>query len=315
MTYSHAPGAAAEERDGDRRRLGVALGIAVATLGVEVVGGLLTGSLALLADAAHVLSDGGALALALVAIWLASRPHTLQETFGYHRAEVIAATLNSLGLIAIAGLITWHAVQRLGDAPEVHGTGLIAVAAAGLGANVAQAWVLGHSHAINVRAARLHVLSDLGGSVAALTAGVGIALTGWQPLDPLLSLVIVALVVFGALRMLRETLGILMEHTPRDLDIAAIEGALREDPDVLTVHELHAWTITSGFVALAAHIQVRPGRDGAEVAERASSMLHQRFGLHHVTIQPEHPVVHDLAMPEEADARRASRNGQGPRGR
>src|SRR5690606_7640316 len=237
---------------------------------------------------------------------------TLQETFGYHRAEVIAATLNSLGLIAIAGLITWHAVQRIGDTPEVHGGGLLIVAAVGLVANVAQAWVLGHSHAINVRAARLHVLSDLGGSVAAVTAGLGIALTGWHLLDPLLSLVIVALVVFGALRMLRETLGILMENTPSDLDIEAIEGALRDEPGVLAVHELHAWTITSGFVALAAHIQVRPDRDGAEVAERASSMLHQRFGLHHVTLQPEHPVVHDLAMPEEAEALRSLRSGQRP---
>jgi cobalt-zinc-cadmium efflux system protein len=291
--HGHAPGAA-DAQTSDRGRLLVALGLAVVTVVVEVWGGVLTGSLALLADAGHVFADVGALLLALFALWLAGRPHTAQETYGYHRAEVLAATLNALLLLAISALIGWEAVRRLQARPEVHGLGLLAVASAGLAANLAQALVLRHAHSINTRAARLHVLSDAAGSLVAIAAGAGVALTGWTPLDPALSLVIGALVIVGAVRMLRETLDILMEHTPAGLDTAAFAAALLADPDVLAVHEVHLWTITSGFDAFTAHVQVRPGADPVAVARRCGEVLHARFGIEHATIQPEFPPLIEI---------------------
>jgi cobalt-zinc-cadmium efflux system protein len=290
----HAHGPAGGEAHSDRRRLATALAVAGATLLLEVWGSIVTGSLALLADAAHVLSDAAALALAFVAVWLAARPHTLAETFGYHRAEVLAALANAVTLLAISGYIVWEAADRLRDPAEVQGLGLLGIAGVGLAANVLQATILGHSHSINVRAARLHVLSDLGGSVVAILAGLGIALTGWQPLDPLLSLVIVGLIVFGALRLLRETLSILMEHTPPGIEVEELARAILEQPEVMSVHDPHLWTITTGFVAFTAHIVVRPDADAVHVSARAARSLRERFGVEHATIQPEHPRLHEL---------------------
>jgi cobalt-zinc-cadmium efflux system protein len=292
MAHAHAPAGSAAH--GDRRRLLLALAVAAATLTLEVTGALLTGSLALLADAAHVLSDAGALALALFAVWLAARPHTLEETFGFHRAEVIAAAANALALFAISGFIVWKAVDRLRAPEEVHGLGLLAIAAVGLGANLVQMRILGHSHSINLRAVRLHVLSDLGGSVVAIAAGLGIHLTGWHPLDPLLSLVIVALILFGAARLLRETLAILMEHTPRGIAVEDLTAAILEQPEVIGVHDTHLWTITTGFVAFTAHVLVRPDADAVLVAARSADLLRERFGVAHATIQPERPPLHEL---------------------
>lgn len=291
----------------DRRRLATALGIAAATVALELWGGWLTGSLALLADAGHVLSDVGALALAIFAIWLAGRPHSASRTYGFHRAEVLAAALNALALLAVAAVVAWEAVRRLESPPEVRGIGLIAVASVGLGANLLQAWILRDARSINIRAARLHVLADAAGSVVAVSAGVGIQLTGWLVLDPALSLVIVVLVVGGAVRLLREVLGILMEHPPANLDVDTLRAALLERRDVFAVHEVHLWMITSGFVAFTAHIEVRPTADAVAIAAGCATMLRERFGIEHATIQPEYAPLHEIGGPRESDRAAAPR--------
>ncbi|MDA0365744.1 MAG: cation diffusion facilitator family transporter [Chloroflexi bacterium] len=306
VTHIHglAPGTRART---DRRRLAVALAIATATVVLEAWGSWFTGSLALLADAGHVLSDVGALALALFAGWLAARPHSANRTYGFHRAEVLAAALNALTLLAIAAWIAWAAVRRIDSPTAVHGPGLIAIAGVGLGANLLQAWMLRGAHSINTRAARLHVLADVAGSVVAVSAGVGIQLTGWLALDPALSLVIVVLVIAGAARLLREALGILMEHPPADLDVDTLRTALLERRDVFAVHEVHLWTITSGFVAFTAHIEVHPTADAVAIAAECVAMLRDRFGIEHATIQPEYAPLHEIGGPRRADRLRTPR--------
>ena len=283
---------------GDRRRLAIALVLAAGAAALELAGSVYTGSLALLADAGHMLGDAGALILALGAAWFASRPHSLRWTFGYHRAEVLAAALNGLTLLGVAAFIAWRAVERMREPTEVHALGLTVVAVIGLGANVAQALILRGSHSVNVHAARLHVFSDLGGSVVAVAAGVTVALTGSTRVDPLLSLAIVVLVVVGALRLLRETLAILMARVPHDIDLAEVGAALRELPGVVAVHDMHCWTITSGFVAFVCHLQLAPGADVFEAIERSRVLLGERFGIDHVTVQPEPVQVHRF---DEAD--------------
>jgi cobalt-zinc-cadmium efflux system protein len=285
--------------EADRRRLTVAIVIVLATAVVELAGSIVTGSLALLADVGHVLADVVALALALVGVWFAGRPHTLQWTFGFHRVEVLAAALNGLTLLAISALITVEAVRRLRHPSEVEAGGLIVVASAGLVANGVVARILGHSHSMNMRAARLHVLSDLGGSVVAVMAGVVIALTGSSRVDPLLSLAIVALIVVAALRLLRDAVTVLLDRVPRGLDLAEVERSLRGLPGVLAVHDMHCWMITTDFIAFAAHLQVAPGHDPQQTIEAASTLLGDRYGIAHTTLQPEvTPVYQPVELRE-----------------
>jgi cobalt-zinc-cadmium efflux system protein len=276
-----------DHHEADRRRLTLALVIVLTTAVVELAGSIFTGSLALLADVGHVLVDVVALALALVGVWFAGRPHTLQWTFGFHRVEVLAAALNGLTLLAISVLITVEAAIRLRHPSEVEAGGLILVALAGLVANAVVARILGHSHSMNMRAARLHVLSDLGGSVVAVTAGIVIALTGSSRFDPLLSLVIVALIVVAALRLLRDAVTVLLDRVPRGLDLGEVERSLRELPGVLAVHDMHCWMITTDFIAFAAHLQVAPAHDPQQTIEAASTLLGERYGIAHTTLQPE----------------------------
>jgi len=294
-----------EAAHADRRRLGFALALAFATLTLEVLGAALTGSLALLADAGHVLADAFALTLALFAASVAARPHTLRWTFGYHRAEVLAAAVNALALLGVGAFIVWQAVERLREPSEVHAGGLLAVALVGLAANAVQLRILGHSHSVNVRAARLHVLSDLAGSFAAVSAGVLVALTGQPRIDAVLSLVIVALVAFGALRLLREAGMTLMARVPNDIDLTEVDATLRAIPGVLAVHDLHCWAITSDLVALTCHLQLRPTADPSEVTHTATDMLRERFGIGHITIQAEPiPLLDPSQPPPEATAPR-----------
>ena len=291
MASAHAN----EGRAPDGRRLRFALAIAVLTAAFELVGGLLTGSLALLADSGHVLADVGALTMALVAVWLASRPHTLRWTFGFHRAEVLAAALNSLTLFALSAVIVWHAISRLRSPSDVDAGGLIVFAAAGLAANAVQLAVLRGSQSVNVRAARLHVLSDFGGSIAAVLAGVVVALTGEPRADAALSLVIVALIVIGATRLLIETASILMASVPPGIDLEEVNATLLSVPGVLAVHDMHCWSVTTGFVAFVCHLEVAPGSDATSVVGACVRTLRERFCIEHVTIQPEAPSLHHLA--------------------
>jgi cobalt-zinc-cadmium efflux system protein len=278
----------------DRTRLAIALVVSLATAAIEIAGGLITGSVALLADAVHVVTDASALSLALLATTMARRPHTPRLTFGWHRAEVLVALANALLLFAAAGLVAWHAVERLMDPADVHAGGMLGFAVVGLAMNGVALWLLHGPASINVRAARLHVLGDLGGSVVAVTAGVVIALTGWMAADPLLSLVIVALVVAGGVRLAWDTAGILMQRVPPGVDLAAIDAALRAVPGLLAVHDLHVWSVTTGFEVLQAHVEVAPDADPIATVEACVDLLHDRFGLIHVAIQPERPRTRRL---------------------
>ncbi|MEX1023095.1 MAG: cation diffusion facilitator family transporter [Dehalococcoidia bacterium] len=292
---AHGSGAASHghSHTSDRRRLLLALGLAVGTAALEVVGGIVSGSLALLADAGHVVTDATALALALGAVWLARRPHTLRLTYGYHRIEVLAASANGLLLFAVAALVAWHAIERLAEPSEVEAGTLLGVATLGLLANAAALVILHGSESVNVRAARLHVVSDLGGSVAAVTAGVIAATTGWDRADPLLSLLIVALVCIGAWRLLSETGAILMQRTPASLDLREVEGALRGVPGILAVHDVHVWTVTSGFLVFTAHVEVT-SHDVLGTIEDATALLRDRFHIDHAALHPEPARLLDL---------------------
>jgi len=279
-----------------RRPLVVALAITAAFMAVEVVGGLWTDSLALLADAGHMATDAAALALALFAVWLARRPATPKRSFGYYRAEVLAALLNAGALVAISLLILWAAARRLGDPPAVESGPMLAVAVAGLAANAAAAWVLmrggGHETNLNTRGAFLHVVGDMLGSVGAIVAALVMLGTGWYAADPLLSAGIGLLVLWGAWRLLRESVDVLLEATPKGMDAGEVREAMTAVGGVAGVHDLHVWTVTSGLVALSSHVEVAGTRDWHEVLVDLSTLLRERFGITHVTLQPEERHAH-----------------------
>jgi cobalt-zinc-cadmium efflux system protein len=276
----------------NRRALGTALLLIAGFMVVEVVAGLLSGSLALLADAAHMLSDAGGLALAYFAAWLASRPATPQRSFGSGRAEILAALANGVALVALSIWIFVAAVARLGDPPEVPGGWILLVGLAGLAINALAALVLvraaTQSGSVNVRAALRHVLADLLGSVGVIAAGLVVLATGWEYADPIAALAIGVLVLASSWRILRESVAILLEEAPAGIDAEEVGRTLAGAEGVVEVHDLHIWTITSGFPALAAHVLVAPGGDCHGVRRDLERLLHERFGLDHTTLQVEH---------------------------
>ena len=283
----HAPGPRARR---NRRALGVALALIGSFTVVELVAGILAGSLALLADAAHMLSDTGSLGLAFLAAWLASRPATPRRSFGSGRAEILAALVNGVALVAVSIWIFVAAVGRLDDPPAVPGGWVLAVGLAGLAVNAAAALVLARAGAssLNIRAALSHVLADLLGSVGVIVAGAVVLATGWHYADPLAALAIGVLVLASSWRILRESVGILLEETPAGIDAEEVGRALASAEGVVEVHDLHIWTITSGFPALAAHVLVVPGGDCHGVRRDLERLLHERFDLDHTTLQVEH---------------------------
>ena len=274
----------------NRRAIGTAIVLIGGFTVVEVVAGWLAGSLALLADAAHMLSDTGGLGLAFFAAWLASRPATPQRSFGSGRAEILAALANGVTLVAISIWIFIAAIGRLGDPPEVPGGWILVVGLAGLAVNALAALVLARAGtgSLNVQAALRHVLADLLGSVGVIVAGAIVLLTGWEYADPLTGMAIGVLVLASSWRILRESVGILLEETPAGIDAEEVGKALASAEGVVEVHDLHIWTITSGFPALAAHVLVAPGGDCHGVRRELERMLHERFELDHTTLQVEH---------------------------
>lgn len=275
------------------RPLAFALAITTAFLVAEVVGGIVTGSLALLADAGHMATDAAALALALFAVWLARRPPTPERSYGFRRAEVLAALVNAASLIAASIFILWEAFRRFGAPPEVDSLPMLAVAVAGLVANLASAWVLsrggGHQHDLNTRGAFLHVVGDLLGSVGAIAAALVMLATGWYLADPLLSVGIGLLILRGAWRLLRESVEVLLEIAPAHIDPRRVAAALTAVPGVRGIHDLHIWTVTSGFVALSGHLEISGERAWDEVLEASAALLRDEFGIAHATLQPEGP--------------------------
>jgi cobalt-zinc-cadmium efflux system protein len=286
-------------RDTSRRRLWWALVINFVFLVVEFVGGLLTGSLALLADAGHMLTDVLALGLAIFVAHLAELPATPGRTFGFLRAEVIGAFLNGATLLLIVALVFWEAILRLVHPTAVAGAGMVSIAAAGLAANLASAAVLHGSRRenINVEGAFLHMLADALGSVGAVVAGAVILLTHWVPVDPLVSILIGGLILWSGIGLLRRTLVILIQGTPAHLDFLEIQAALEANAHVAAVHDLHIWQVTSGFPVLTATIWLKPDCNHPlcwnQCLRELQNVLHERFEIEHATLQLE-PTIYSV---------------------
>jgi cobalt-zinc-cadmium efflux system protein len=262
---------------------------------LEAAGGWWTGSLALLADAGHMLADVTALALALLAVWFSSRPATPSKTFGYYRLEILAAWINGVALVVIALLICYEASQRWSHPPPVRSGQMLLVATGGLFINLACAWLLhgDHKHDLNVRGAWLHVIGDACGSVGAIVAGVLMSLKGWYAADPLLSVVIGLLIVWSSWNLIRESTNVLLEGTPAHINLAAVEDAILQTLGVEDVHDLHVWTITSGREALSAHVIHAHSISPPELLKELRAKLSEKFGVDHLTIQMETPDFED----------------------
>ena len=270
------------------RPLGLALWFTLGFAVVEAVAGWWSGSLALLADAGHMVSDSLGLLTAFAAAHLARRPADSQYTYGFGRVEVVAAALNALVMLGLVIAIAWGAFQRFANPVEIKGLAVVVVAVLGLGVNVAVFLTLrGGTQTINIRGAMLHVLGDLMGSVAALTAGLVVWLTGWTPIDPLLSLIVCGLLLNSATRLFRDALDVMLERVPRGLDVTAVGKSMAAVVGVKGIHDLHIWTASSDTVALSAHVVVDRLADWDHVLPALKQHLHDAYRIEHVTLQPE----------------------------
>ena len=277
-------------RSADRRALAIALTLIAAFMAFEVTMGIVAGSLALLADAGHMLTDALALAAALVALRLATHRPGGQWTFGLGRTEILAAQANGLTLLLVGIWVVYGAVRRLVSPPDVRGGIVLVVALVGIVVNLIATFVLARAdrRSLNVRGAFLHVATDLAAFVGTAVAGGLVLATGWDRFDPIAGLLVAALMVRSAWSLLRESGRIFMEASPEGIDPAAVARSLTEDADVVEVHDLHVWTVTSGFPALAAHVLVSPDSDCHAARRRLQHVLEERFHLHHVTLQVDH---------------------------
>ncbi len=273
----------------NRGRLGWTLVLTVAYMIAEVVGGYLADSLALLADAGHMLSDAAALGLSLFAVWIAGRPPTPQHSYGYYRAEILAALVNGATLIAIAIVVFIEAFRRLGAPQHVEGPLMLTVACGGLVINLAGMAILnaGKTQSLNMHGAWLHLMTDALGSVAAIAAGALVWAFGWYWTDPVASVLIGILVIYSSWSLLKQAIAILMESTPRHLDVDAVRDAIQSAPGVCEVHDLHIWTITSGMESLSAHVVLGSAHEAPASLDSLRGILHERFGIDHITIQIE----------------------------
>ncbi len=282
-------GARANLRDLDRNRrdLAITLTITATYCIVEFAGGLFTNSLALLSDAGHMFADVAALSISLFAMRLARLPPTASKTFGYHRVEILAAFVNGLALWLIVGLIFHAAYLRLHLPPTVKSGQMIAVAGVGLAVNIASLWILRGSQAqsLNVRAAFVHVLGDALGSIGAIVAGIVMLMWGWYVADPLVSVGIGLLILYSSWGIVRESVDILMQGTPREMRLEDIEGCLLSVRGVRQVHDLHVWTLTSGMHLLSVHLVVGRNDEPRSIIDAAQARLRERFGIGHTTVQ------------------------------
>jgi cobalt-zinc-cadmium efflux system protein len=287
MTHVHRH---ALERGRSRRALAIVLVLTASYAVVEVIGGLATGSLALLADAGHMLGDTATISLALFASWLAGRPATAQRSFGYRRAEILAALANGIALVAVAIWIFVEAVDRLSDPPNILGGWVLAVAGVGLVVNLVAATILERAsgESLNVRAAYRHVLADLAASAGVIVAALVVITTGWRHADPIVGIGIGLLVLASSWTILRDSVSILLESTPAGIDADEVGRRMANAEGVVEVHDLHIWTITSGFPALSAHVLVGAGDDCHARRRELEAMLAQEFDLRHTTLQVEH---------------------------
>lgn len=279
-----------EHSRSSRRNLGIALGITASFFILELVGAYATNSLALLADAWHMLNDASALAFALVAAWIAERPHDVRKTFGYYRTEIIAAFLNGIFLWIIVVFIFYNAIQRLQNPASVEISEMLIIAVLGLIANGLSALVLSRSRSesLNIRGAFLHVVSDMLGSVAVIAAGLTMLFTGWYQADPIFSMLVATLIFYGAYKLIRESVNVLLEGVPSGIDVNAVKRRIMEQEGVKGVHDLHVWCITpTKICAMSCHIVVEGGTDRRKLTSDLIKMLEAEFGIDHTTIQLE----------------------------
>ena len=283
-------------REAGRRNLLISLALIGGYMVAEIIGGLLSGSLALLADAAHMFTDAAAIGLALFAMWLSGRPASVERTFGFHRTEVLAALVNALSLWLIAGWIFFEAFRRLSEPPEVQGPLMLIVGAIGLAVNIVVVLILHRSaeHSINVEAAFWHVVADLMGSVGVILSGLLVTVFGWWIADPILSVLIGLLILASSWSLVQKVFQVLLEGTPRHLDMYAVCSALEAPAGVTLIHDVHCWTITSGYEALTAHVLLDPALSSAEIEtllRRLRGIASQEFGISHITLQVEQSIT------------------------
>src|SRR5918993_5459582 len=292
--HDHTPNA----RDGNRRTLAVVLVLTASFTVVEIMGGILTGSLALLADAGHMLSDNLSLGVALFAAWLAGRPATPAKSFGYRRAEILAALANGITLVALSIWVFAEAYARLSVPSEVLGAPMLAVATLGLLVNAAGATILYRSggESLNVEGALRHVLADALGSVGAMAAAATIILTGWRYAYPLISIAIRLLILGSSWTLLRDSINILLEATPRGLNAGEVGQKMAAAEGIIEVHDLHIWTITSGFPALSAHVLVGRYEDCHARRRELEELLTNEYGISHTTLQVDHAGEHHTPL-------------------
>jgi cobalt-zinc-cadmium efflux system protein len=279
------------------RRLRVALAITATFLVAEVVGGLVSNSLALLADAGHMLTDVAALALSLFVAWLSRQPYEPRRTFGYLRWEILAAFLNGATLLLLSAWIAVEAVLRLSEPEAVASGVMLVIAVIGIVANVAAAWILhpASESSLNMRGAYLHVIGDLLGSVATVTAALLVRFTGWLVADPIASLLMTLLIVRGAWRLVRESVDVLLESTPAHISLGKVRQQLEAIPGIESVHDLHVWAVTSGVVAMSVHAIVREPERHQHVLEHVHDAM-RLFGIDHVTVQLERREMYEREL-------------------
>ena len=274
----------------DARRLGLALALIVAFMVGEVVAGILADSLALLSDAAHMLTDAGALAMSLIVLRLAARPAIGNRTFGLRRSEILSAQANGAALLVLAGLIVYGAVRRLVSPPDAHGGVMVVVALAGIAVNLLATWQLSGANrrSLNIEGSFQHLLTDLFAFIATAIAGAVILATGWVRADPLAALLVAALMLRAAWGLLRDSGRVLLDIAPAGLPVEEIGTAMASHPGVVQVHDLHVWEVTTEFPTLSAHVLVEPGADCHGIRRELEALLRDQFGLEHTTLQVEH---------------------------
>jgi len=301
--HSHAPAP-----DADRSRLGIALALILGFMGVEVAVGIAASSLALLADAAHMLTDAGAIAFALVAMRLAARPPAGGYTFGLKRAEILSAQLNGATLLALAVFIVYEGIRRLVDPPAVEGAAVLIVALVGIAVNLAATWTLARANrqSLNVEGAYQHILTDLLAFAGTAVAGAVVLLTGFARADGIAALLVAAIMVRAAYGLLRDSGRVLLEAAPKGLEPEDVGRAMASLPGILEVHDLHVWEVTSGFPAMSAHVLVAPGDDCHQRRQELKSLLHAQFEINHTTLQVDHEPVRELLEIEGGSGGRAS---------
>ncbi|HET7590636.1 MAG TPA: cation diffusion facilitator family transporter [Solirubrobacterales bacterium] len=298
-SHTHALDA---RREDSRRRMWIALAINVGLFVAEAIGGFLTGSLAVLADAGHLLSDVGSIVLALIAARLATLPAAGRRTFGYQRSEVLAALVNGLLLVAVSVAIAIASIGRFSDPPGIDGWGVLALGALGLGGNLAATLVLarGEREDVNLEGVLRHSAADAVGSLGVLVAGAWVLLGGSAIVDPIVGLLIAALILASSWRLIKEPFDVLMEAAPAGIDVEGVGRAICAEEGVRSVHDLHVWTVTSGFGAIATHVVVAEGADRDLIRRRLELILKEDFGIEHTTLQMEEEASQDLLRVDNA---------------